>query len=444
MQLTTEPPGEAWFDRAMADLGPFEDQPDLALAVSGGGDSRALALLGAAWARARGGRAVALIVDHGLRAEAAAEAERVSGWMRAGGLAHHILRPATPPPGRGLQAWAREVRLDLLAEWCRREGILHLLLAHQRDDQAETHLMRRARGAGPGEAAMPALRVAGGVRWLRPLLAAGRVELRDLLRARGLEWIEDPSNTDRRFERIQRRLTLDDEERTTALAGAGAAAKARRKAERELAAAAARLVTPANAGYCLVEVDGLAALPHAMRRLLLARLALTVGGGPYAPGRAAVARLDAALAPGAGPRGHTLGGCRFMAWRKRLLVCREYRAATLAPPRPLGRDGPVRWDRFEAEVCGIAAHPRPLLLAALGEAGPAPAMRALPAAVRPTLPALHDDRGPVLVPDLGFRRADAGRLSLRLAYRPPNPLVPYPFEAAHPCAPATVTANCRA
>ncbi len=444
MRLTAHSLDEAWFDRAMADLGPFEDRPYIALAVSGGGDSRALALLAAAWARTRGGRAVALTVDHGLRADAAAEADRVGDWMRDGGLAHHILRPATSPPGRGLQAWAREVRLELLAEWCRQHGVLHLLLAHQRDDQAETHLMRRARGVGPGEAAMPALRVAGGVRWLRPLLAAGRAELRDLLRARGLEWIEDPSNTDRRFERIRQRLTLDDGARATALVRTDAAAEARREAERELAVAAARLVMPADAGYCLVEADGLAALPSALRRLLLARLALAVGGGPYAPGRAAVARLDAAMAPGAGPRGHTLGGCRFMTWRKRLLICREDRAATLVPPRPLTGDGPLRWDRFEAVVGGIATHPRPLRLGALGNARPTPATRALPAAVRPTLPALHDDRGPVLVPYLGFRRADGEGLSLRLAYRPPNPLVPHPFEAGHPCAPAAVAADCPA
>ncbi|MBT5192820.1 MAG: tRNA lysidine(34) synthetase TilS, partial [Rhodospirillaceae bacterium] len=51
----------------MQPLGPFEDKPDLAVAVSGGADSMALVLLAQAWATRRGGGVTALTVDHGLR-----------------------------------------------------------------------------------------------------------------------------------------------------------------------------------------------------------------------------------------------------------------------------------------------------------------------------------------------------------------------------------------
>ena len=67
-------------------LGPFERHPSLAVAVSGGPDSMALALLARAWAGTRGGEVLALIVDHGLRPEAAAEAAQVAAQLGAAGI----------------------------------------------------------------------------------------------------------------------------------------------------------------------------------------------------------------------------------------------------------------------------------------------------------------------------------------------------------------------
>ena len=82
----------AEFALSMASVGPFETAPRLAVAVSGGADSLALALLAQEWARGKGGAIVALTVDHGLRREAAAEARQVGRWLAARGIAHHVLR----------------------------------------------------------------------------------------------------------------------------------------------------------------------------------------------------------------------------------------------------------------------------------------------------------------------------------------------------------------
>ena len=196
------------FAALMAPLAPFGPAPRLAVGVSGGPDSLALALLAEDWARARGGHAVALTVNHGLRADAADEARRVAAWMAAAGVAHETLTVPGPAPSSGVQAWARSRRLEALEAACRRLGLLDLLLAHHREDLAETVLQRLGQGSGPdGLAAMAPVAFRPGIRVLRPLLTVPAEDLRASLRARGQAWIDDPSNADPAFQRVRvRRL----------------------------------------------------------------------------------------------------------------------------------------------------------------------------------------------------------------------------------------------
>jgi tRNA(Ile)-lysidine synthase len=163
---------------------PFEPAPHIAVAVSGGADSMALALLAARWARQREGRVTGLIVDHGLRPNSAAEAKRVANWLGRRQIDHRILTWRGTKPETGVQTVAREARYGLLIDWCRRHGVLHLLVAHQLEDQAETVVLRLERGSGvDGLAAMPAAIETPWVRILRPLLALTRAELRAFLRS---------------------------------------------------------------------------------------------------------------------------------------------------------------------------------------------------------------------------------------------------------------------
>ena len=173
---------DAVFAKTMARFGPFEPKPRLAVAVSGGADSLALALLADRWARAQGGRITAVTVDHALRPEAAAEARQVGRWLKAAKIRHVTLRWTPPAPLKklaggtrpaNLQSAARDARYQLLTGWCRDHAVLHLLLAHHRDDQAETLLLRLARGSGlDGLAAMAPLVERASLRLLRPLLPA--------------------------------------------------------------------------------------------------------------------------------------------------------------------------------------------------------------------------------------------------------------------------------
>ncbi|MEZ6000071.1 tRNA lysidine(34) synthetase TilS [Hyphomonas sp.] len=194
------------------------------VAVSGGGDSLALLLIAADWARKRGRSVLALTVDHGLRPEAAAEARFVADVAAWYGIAHRTLCWQAPRSG---QAKARAARHGLLAAAAREAGSVLILTAHTEDDQAETFLIRARAGSGwYGLAGIQPLSLspaeASGVPVFlsRPLLTASRADLRDLLRANGQNWVEDPTNDNPAYERVRMRqlLAADPSLRTRVLA----------------------------------------------------------------------------------------------------------------------------------------------------------------------------------------------------------------------------------
>ncbi|MEE8213792.1 MAG: tRNA lysidine(34) synthetase TilS, partial [Alphaproteobacteria bacterium] len=174
----TAPLSDDAFERMMDGLGPFEARPHVAVAVSGGADSLCLTVLANRWAERRGGDITALTVDHGLRPEAGEETRRLGLWLDALSIDHRVLPWTGPKPLTGVQAAARRARYDLMNSWCREAGVLHLLLAHTRDDQAETLLLRLTAGSGAdGLAAMSAIRETPDVRLLRPFLEVPKTVL---------------------------------------------------------------------------------------------------------------------------------------------------------------------------------------------------------------------------------------------------------------------------
>ena len=177
-------------------------------AVSGGPDSMCLAALAGDYAAARGLEHRAIIIDHGIRPESAVEAARVRSRLLRLGMRADIASVAGPPPKTGIQAWARSARYAHLLEAARR-GRAVLLLGHHRDDQVETVVMRLSRGSGlAGLAAMRGATMRDSVPLLRPLLDLDRDALRRYCAARGIAFESDPSNADRRFERVRVRQWL--------------------------------------------------------------------------------------------------------------------------------------------------------------------------------------------------------------------------------------------
>jgi tRNA(Ile)-lysidine synthase len=203
-------PEPALVDRFTADLDPLlAPGARLGVAVSGGPDSLALLLLAAA---SRPQLVEAATVDHGLRPEARAEAELVAGICERLGVPHTILTARwSEIPETAIQERARDQRYRLLGYWSEERGLEALATGHHADDQAETVLMRLARGSGVrGLAGMRPRSVAPGshARLIRPLLGWRRTELEQLGVAAGLDPVTDPSNSDERFERVRVRRAM--------------------------------------------------------------------------------------------------------------------------------------------------------------------------------------------------------------------------------------------
>ena len=328
---------------------PLEARARLALAVSGGADSTALAFLMQRWRGmlARGPELLVLTVDHGLREGARTEAEAVVRMAQDFGLEARLLEWRGRKPRTGLQAAAREARYALLIEAARGLGAEAIVTAHTADDQAETVLMRLARGSGlDGLAGMAPASDRDGMRLLRPLLALAHTRLVATLQAEGLTWFEDPSNENIDFERIRMRRLLAD------MAGAGIdgaalarsatrLGRARTALDQFTAGAFRRHVTVHPEGFLEMEREGFAAQPEDIRLRLVGRAVALAGGSDAAPPLSGLEDLSQWLAQGKG-RARTLAGARIVRRQAVLLFGREPGRLALCPVA-LGR-GDMLWD----------------------------------------------------------------------------------------------------
>lgn len=154
---------------------------------------------------------VVLTVDHELRPDSRKEAEHVKKLAASLKLEAHVLPWKGAKPSADLEAEARSARYTLMGRWCDAHRISALYVAHTLEDQAETFLLRLARGSGLDGlsgmqplAPLPMLEFAQ-IELVRPLLSFAKEELRALLRARKIAWSEDPMNDDPRFSRARLR-----------------------------------------------------------------------------------------------------------------------------------------------------------------------------------------------------------------------------------------------
>ena len=332
----------------------------LGVAVSGGGDSLALLHL---LNFLRPDRIMAVTVDHQLRRESRREADHVARTCTALGVPHRILT-WEGWSGRGnLQDAARVARQRLIGAWAGQEGLAAVALGHTLDDQAETVLLRLARGSGvDGLSAMTTATRIGGTLWLRPMLDVRRADLRLYLSAAGLDWLDDPSNENEDFDRVKARVALEELSRiglTRDGLSRTAAHQARARAALEWMTdrAAEQTVTAEAAGYARIDATAFATFPEEIRLRLLTRTLGWISGETYAPRFAALKALHDDMLAGGPPR--SLQGSLASRKGDDILIVRE-------PVRvgPAVRAGAI-WDRR----WNTTAEDPALWVAALGEAG---------------------------------------------------------------------------
>ena len=408
------------------ELGPFERSPHIAVAVSGGRDSIGLCLLVNEWAQKCDGWVSAITVDHQLRPESAEEAKQVGDWLVGFNIDHHVLVWEGSKPSSGTQAAARKARYDLMEEWCRRAGVLHLFLGHHQDDQAETVLFRLQHDSGiDGLAGMSAVRERSHIRLLRPLLDIPRENVTAYLQDQNQAWIEDPSNKNPKYARTVLRNSLEsaDEgeltiEQLTTLSNR--CARARIVLEEDAARVMAQCCRVYPEGYVQLDVAKFRTVPAEISLRVLSRAIRCIGGRGYGPKQAQLERVHGLIQEGRFRRSRTLGGCQISYRDGVLLVFREYRNLPALVEMTAGQ--PILWDnRFRVALDDrvFQACDR-VWLGAFGRKGRqeikelqefktlsgASADEMLPAAVRQTLPALRDRHGLAFVPHLNFTRED--------------------------------------
>jgi tRNA(Ile)-lysidine synthase len=316
----------------------------LGVAVSGGGDSVALLSVLVGYARDHGIALHVVCVDHGVRPEAKQEISFVADLCRRWDLQHHV-EYWTGWNGEGnFSAKARDARYALMADWACANDITHIALGHTADDQAETFLMRLARGAGvDGLSGMASSRSSRGITWVRPFLTVERAALRTFLRASGLDWCEDPSNENRDYERIKVRdaltvlgtlgITVDG-----LLNVAHNMTEAREALDWQTFQAARDLATVRH-GVIVMDKGRFDTHPKEIRRRLLVHTVRWISGNGYPPRGGTVTRTLEAIANG---RTVTLDGCQIMSDGSQIWVFREYDAVRSLTSE-IGETWDVRW-----------------------------------------------------------------------------------------------------
>jgi len=388
---------EATCDRRLTGQGP------VCVAVSGGGDSTALAWLAAQWARRRGRALTLLNVDHQLNPGSAGWARDCEALATRLGAGFRGLRWDGAKPATGLPAAARAARHALLARAAREVGAQVVLMGHNRDDLAEAAVMR-AEGASvpdPREwAPSPAWPEGRGVFLLRPLLGVGRRDLRDWLAARGEAWVEDPANENPAYARARARRAL----------AAGGEVPPDPAATRR--AAGARCVTGAHLLQAPRQALRMDPLDEAAR--LVAAACLSVSGGSRPPRPEASRRLAERLIAD-GPVTATLAGARVEADEAEVRFMRhpgEMARRGVGPLALAGGDAGV-WDgRYEVTARqDVVVRPVAGLASQLGRADQA-LLKSLPPGARGALPAILAGDGPPRLGREGGDDADVRPLAL--------------------------------
>jgi tRNA(Ile)-lysidine synthase len=355
----------------------------IALALSGGGDSMALLDLTLAWARPRGRSVLALTVDHRLNPDSAAwtafaRAAALAAGARWKGLSWSGQKPAT-----GLPAAARRARHRLLAHAARQADASVMLFGHTADDIAESARMRvqtPALGYFHEWSPSPAWPEGRGLFTLRPLLGVSRAALRQHLTAQRLEWLEDPANQNLRFARARARA---------ALAAEAGSISPHTPAEPPFKLSEGQ-ITAGPFGQINWMRDDLNAMEAAAAARLLGVAVLCASGRASPPRTQALQRVLERARQG-GDFIATLAGARIAAAAGQLQLMREAGEAMRGGLAPLalaaGRAGV--WDaRFEITAdSDLIVRPLAGSIARLSKPDRA-RLAAIPAGIRPSLPAL--------------------------------------------------------
>jgi len=321
---------EKVFFKIMDTLGPYEKNPHLAIAVSGGSDSLCLAILTQEWVKNRGGKITALIVDHGLRKNSGKECKETQNILKKRKIFSHCFKwKLSKIPKKGVQEKAREFRYNIFEDWCFKKKIIHLLIAHHFEDQKETFLMRLNNNSNIyGLACMPKILFKKKIRILRPLLDFKKKEIIKYLNEKKINWIEDSSNMSLKYSRNRLRKIfpklekkgLTDNKLKRILKRAQ---KERNKIEIKSTDWLNKYVDIDSLGYASINFSSLKLLNKDDFIFIFSRILNMISGSFYVPKSKYVYNFYMKIKSNETMNHTNLGGCHIFFFKKKLYVCRE-------------------------------------------------------------------------------------------------------------------------
>ena len=321
---------EKVFFKIMNSLGPYEKNPHLAVAVSGGCDSLCLAILAQKWANIRGGKITALIVDHGLRKNSRKECKETQNILKKRKIFSHCFKwKLSKIPKKGVQEKAREFRYNIFEDWCFKKNTMHLLVAHHFEDQKETFLIRLNNNSNIyGLACMPKILFKKKIRILRPLLDFKKKEIIEYLKEKKVNWIEDPTNVSSKYSRNRLRKILPKLEKKGLTDNKlkkilKRAQRERKKIENKSTIWLMKNVEIDTLGYASINFGSLKLLNKDYFMFIFSKILNMISGSFYAPKSKYVYNFYKKVKSNETMNHTNLGGCHIFIFKKKLYVCRE-------------------------------------------------------------------------------------------------------------------------
>ncbi|WP_407512237.1 tRNA lysidine(34) synthetase TilS [Wolbachia endosymbiont of Trichogramma kaykai] len=336
----------------------FAFHNQIAVAVSGGVDSIVLLHLMTNWAKKNKlSLPIALTVNHGLRSESQKEADFVISYAKQLGAKESFILNWEKQNIKGnIQLQARKARYKLLEEWCKNNNVKCLLVAHHKDDQAETFLLRLERGSGvDGLSSMDYKSFLNGIYILRPLLNFSRSEIEKYANLHRLKWIEDRSNYDLKYRRTLYRNLLKASDNQEILTERICLTALHMKRAAKALMHYTRLalndcVNIHDLGYIEIKLDELYKLPEEIALRLLLYSIMAIVNEHYKPRYRSLITIFNKVSQKDSDINCTLSGCKIRKYGGSILIMRESSKIQEITVH-LTLNLPVEWDnRFSCTI----------------------------------------------------------------------------------------------
>lgn len=262
----------------------------IAIGVSGGCDSVALLFLLQDFCQKNNIKLFAVTIDHKIRENSTNEALELQNILHKNNIFHHILEiPNNKIPQSNIEANLREIRYELLHDFCQKNQVEFLFLGHIQSDIAENFIIRLFRGSGfDGLSSIAKISDYKNIKLVRPLLDITKDELKNFLQEKNIKWFEDETNKDEKFLRNKIRNFLDTFEEKDVICKrikttSDDISNIRDEFDDEMLKAAADIVQIYENRFITINIAQLSELEEKTALKILALTLMEIGQKPYKP-----------------------------------------------------------------------------------------------------------------------------------------------------------------